>query len=341
MARVKRRAFLQTIGLAAAAWTRGRAAGEDTLPIQTVTGPVLPQNLALALTHEHVLVDFIGADQVSRSRYERDAVARVARPHLVRARELGVRTLFECTPAFLGRDPLLLRRLSEETRLRLVTNTGLYGARQNRFLPDYAHTETARQLAARWIREATEGIEETGIRPGFIKCGVDPAPELSAVHAKLVDAAGLTHVATGLSIAIHTGSGPGLAQLDRLRALGVSPEAFVWVHAHGATDDVLFAAADRGAWLSFDGLNHPTLVRHRNLCVEMKRRGHLEQVLLSHDAGWFDPAKPDGGPFRPFDLLSTVFIPLLREAGFTTTEIDTLLVTNPARALTPRRRLVG
>jgi phosphotriesterase-related protein len=257
-------------------------------------------------------------------------------PPLQQAHELGVRTLCECTPDFLGRDPRLLRRLSEATGLHLVTNTGLYGVRQNKFLPAYAHTENAAQLAARWVQEFRAGIADTGIRPGFIKSGVDPEPVLSEMHRKLVTAAALTHRETGLAIAVHTGRGPGLAQLDILREHGVAASAYLWVHAQGANDDELFAAADRGAWISLDGLNRNTLPRHRHLCVELRRRGHLGRVLLSHDAGWFDPAKPGGGAFRPFDLLGPVFLPQLREAGFGAGEIDRLTRDNPAAALALR-----
>eukprot|EP01031_Cornospumella_fuschlensis_P049085 gene49085-biopygen39331 len=228
--------------------------------------------------------------------------------------------------------------LSAASDLHLITNTGLYGARKNLFLPSYAHTESAAELAARWTVEARDGIADTGIRPGFIKIGVDPEPALSPVQRNLVAAGALTHLATGLTIAIHTGRGPGLEQLDILRAHGVAPAAYIWVHAQGATDDALSAAADRGAWISCDGLNRNTVPRHLHLCRELKKRGHLSRVLLSHDAGWFDPAKPGGGEFRPFDLLSTVFLPLLRREGFGDAEIDVLTIQNPATAFAVRIR---
>jgi phosphotriesterase-related protein len=63
--------------------------------------------------HEHILVDFIGAAEVSRSRYDASAVFNAVLPHLKQARRLGCETLVECTPAYLGRDPHLLRRLSD------------------------------------------------------------------------------------------------------------------------------------------------------------------------------------------------------------------------------------
>ncbi len=338
---MQRRTFLRHLGsvaIAATATAPARSATGSAPVVQTVRGPVSPAALGPTLPHEHILVDFVGAADVSPARYVTDDVVAAALPHLRAAYAQGIRTLVECTPNFLARDPRLLARLSAESGLHLVTNTGLYGARKNIFLPAYAHTESSEKLAARWIAESRDGIGDTGIRPGFIKSGVDPEPELSEVQRKLIAAAALTHAATGLTIAVHTGRGPGLTQLDVLRAHGVAPSAYVWVHAQGAKDDDLFAAADRGAWISCDGLNRNSVTRHLHLCVEFKKRGHLERVLLSHDAGWFDPAKPGGGPYRGYDLLFAEFVPLLRNNDFTAAEIERLTVRNPAQALVVRVR---
>ena len=334
-----RRDFLHALGGGALVASSALRAGDAAaLKIQTVRGPISATELGRTLPHEHVLVDFVGADTVSPSRYNADQVFTSALPHLKRIRELGAQALFECTPNFLGRDPRLLVRLSEATGLHLITNTGLYGARQNKFIPRYAQVEIAQQLATRWIGEFRDGIDRTGVRPGFIKSGIDVDPTLSTIHRNLIAASALTHAATGLTIAVHTGRGPGLNVIDVLRDHRVAASAFIWVHAQGARDDDIFAAADRGAWLSFDGLNSSSVTRHLQLCAQMKKRGHLKRVLLSHDAGWFDPAKPNGGDFRPFDLLFTTFLPLLRENGFTDAEIDQMTIRSPADAFAIRPR---
>ena len=78
---------------------------------------------------------------------------------------------------------MLLRRLSRASKLHILTNTGYYGAANDKFLPPHAFTESADQLAARWIREAREGIDGTGIKPAFMKIGVDAGP-LSDVDAQ-------------------------------------------------------------------------------------------------------------------------------------------------------------
>ena len=303
--------------------------------VMTVDGPADAGDLGVTLPHEHVLVDFIGADRATADRYDRDGVARVVLPHLKRAAELGCRTIVECTPAHLGRDPLLLARLARESGIRFITNTGYYGAGANfKYLPAHARTETADQLADRWTREFDDGIGETRVRPGFIKIGVNNAP-LHELHRKLVRAAARTHLRTGLTIAAHTGDGAAaVEELAILREEGVAAGAFVWVHAQNERDPALHArAAEAGAWLSFDGVDRGTLRRHAHLVLAAKERGYLRQVLISHDAGWYRPGEAGGGAFRPFDTLFTDFLPALRRAGVTDEEVRSLTVTNPAAAL--------
>jgi len=328
-----RREFLGT--LAALAAFPSTALAQDGR-VATVTGEVAVRDLGMVLMHEHVMVDFIGADKVSRSRYDADDVVRVALPHLTRARELGCRTLVECTPAFLGRDVALLQRLSRESGLRIIANTGYYGAARDRHLPAHAFKESARDLAQRWIDEQQHGIDGTGILPGIMKIGVDPGA-LSDIDRKLIEAAAIAHKATGLPIASHTVDGTAAHQsLDVLDAHGVPAGAFIWVHAHNERDDAaLKRAAQRGAWVEFDGIGPDSVDRHVQLVKMMADAGYLGRVLVSHDAGWYHVGEERGGTFRPFDTLFQRFVPaigkVLAEAAVTQ-----LLVTNPAQALARR-----
>jgi len=336
-----RRDFLQTTATLAVigAGRQVRCAGSIAHEVLTVGGPVAADRLAVTLPHEHVLVDFIGADKVSRERYEPNEVFEVVLPHLKRASELGCRTLVECTPAYLGRDPSLLKRLSEASGLQIVTNTGYYGAGRGKFLPAHALTETSEQLAARWIEEWRNGIEGTGVRPGFVKIGVDAGP-LSTMGRKLVQAAARTHRATGLTIASHTGDGTAaLEELALLSEEGLDTSAFIWVHAQNESNSAVHArAAQRGAWLSFDGVSPRTIERHVGAVRAMKERGMLARVLISHDAGWYHVGEPRGGTFRPFETLFTQFIPALQGAGVSDAEIGQMTIINPREAFAIRVR---
>ncbi len=333
MTRMSRREWLAgAAAFAGAGWAA-------SAPIETVTGPIDADRLGVTLMHEHVLVDFIGADRASSDRYDRDEVVASVLPHLQQVRRLGCDTLVECTPAYLGRDPRLLRRLSEASGLQIVTNIGYYGAAGDKHLPRHAFAETSAQLSARWTREHECGIEGTGVRPAFMKIGVDGAP-LSEVDRKLVEAAALTHRATGLPIASHTGSGAAaVEQLDILERAGVERRAFIWVHAQNEKDAAFHVrVARRGAWVEFDGVSPASAGRHVELVRRMRDDGLLGRVLVSHDAGWYHVGEPRGGAFRPFDTIFTVFVPALRAAGLGGADIRQLLEANPRAALTRRLR---
>jgi len=306
--------------------------------VMTVAGEVSAAELGVVLPHEHVMVDFVGADKVSKDRYDRDEVFRATLPHLKSAHALGVKTLVECTPAYLGRDPLLLKRLSKASGLQILTNTGLYGAAQDKFLPGSAFAESAEIMAKRWTSEWKAGIEGSGVRPGFIKIGVDPKP--SDVDMKLLRAAALTHLASGLVIASHTGPGEAAEkQIEAIKAAGVHPSAFIWVHAQAEPDSSHHVwAAREGAWVEFDGVAPDTVDRHAQLVAAMDREGLLDHVLVSHDAGWYSVGDPAGGAFRPFDTLIVSLLPALRKLGFDGDRIRRLTQANPRQAFAIRVR---
>jgi phosphotriesterase-related protein len=311
--------------------------------VMTVLGPIEADELGATLPHEHIFLDFIGAAGVSKDRYDPDEIFEATLPYLEQVRDLGCNSMAECTPAYIGRDAALLKRLARESGLNLLTNTGYYGAGKNKYLPRHAMTENADELATRWLREWRDGIEETGARPGFIKIGVDSG-KLSDVHRKLVRAAARTHLASGLTIAAHTGNGEAaLDELQTLREEGVAAGAFIWVHAQSEKKDpeIHARAADMGAWVEFDNVSTKDLARHVELVKAMKSRGLLNRVLVSHDAGWYEIGKPNGGQFRPYDTLFKEFLPTLKEAGFSDDEVRQLLVVNPREAFTIQVRSLG
>ncbi|MBN2009644.1 phosphotriesterase [candidate division KSB1 bacterium] len=317
---------------------------KERLLIMSVTGPLQAAQMGEALTHEHILVDFIGADSTGYERWDREVVAEKMLPYLRDLKEIGVKTFVDCTPAFLGRDPVLLQMLSERSGLVILTNTGFYGAMNNKFIPKFAFTESADQLAARWIQEWQQGIGDTGIRPGFIKIAVANADTSSALHEKLVRAAARTHLQTGLTIASHTGPDkPAFAQIVVLKEEGVDPDAFIWVHANRGTRDGQIKAAKMGAWISFDKVD--TTRDMLNACTEfltdMKLANLLRKVLISQDAGFYTASKPDGGDITPYTTIHKLLLPILKEHGFTDDDIHQLLVTNPQKAFGIKVRRVS
>lgn len=315
---------------------------DDEGMIMTVSGAITPADLKFTLIHEHIMVDFIGAAIVSKDRYNAEEIIKTALPFLRDIKKLGCNTFVDCTPAYLGRDVKVLKNLSEATGLNIITNTGYYAAVNEKYLPEHVYKETALQLAKRWINEWDNGIEGTGIKPGFIKTGVDSAP-LSVTQVKIITAAAIAHLQTGLTIAVHTGNGEAAKQqLDILQKNGVAASARIWVHAQNENNtDYHIGAAKKGGWISFDGVNAKTQNTNMNFLQVMKKEGLLDHVLVSQDSGWYRVGELNGGNFNSYNYILTDFIPALKKNGFTQAEIDKLFIINPAKALAIKVRKFG
>ncbi len=337
---LSRRTFLKQTSAAGVAGLALPFAFTDEAMVRTVSGRIAPNQMGVTLAHEHVLVDFVGADQVDPDRYDADQAFEKILPYLQKIQRLGGQTFVECTPNYLGRDVRLLERLAKATGLNILTNTGLYGARNGIFLPDYVAQETPEQLAQRWVDEYKNGIDGTSIRPGFIKIGVNNGP-LVDYDQKLVQAAALTHQETGLTIAAHTGDAKAaLEELQIVQDAGVHPSAFIWVHAQGKGYENHVKAAKLGAWVELDGISESSYSNHAQQVKALKEAGFLNQVLVSCDAGWYHVGEPNGGEYRSHAVLFEKFVPELKKQDFSQADIDQLLVKNPAEAFPIRKRLV-
>ncbi len=142
-----------------------------TKTIQTVRGPINADAMGKTLPHEHILCDFIGADSTGDHRWNRDEVFDRMLPYVQELKRAGVTTFIDCTPAFIGRDPVILSRLSKATKMNIITNTGFYGGADDKYVPKHAYQMSSEDMATHWIREIEHGIGDTGIRPGFLKIG--------------------------------------------------------------------------------------------------------------------------------------------------------------------------
>ncbi len=333
---MRRRTFLKITGagLAGSASYTTSASG-STSPlgkIMTVRGPIDHTEAGIMLPHEHIMSRF-GAEISDDPVYDNRILNGRVRPYLEYLKGLGCGTVADCTTRYFGRDAGILRDMSEKSGLHLIANTGYYGAADDRYVPEHAYEEPPEKLARRWIEEFKNGIKGTGIRPGFIKIGIDPGP-LSEIDAKLVRGAAITHLETGMVMAIHTGDNLEAVkqQFEILREEGVDPSAWIWVHAQNVKNiDALAWAADQGAWIEFDGVSEKNAESHLQLVNQMKKRGLLDRVLLSHDGNSYNAVGEKSVP-KNYDFLFTIFIPALETEGYPPEEIRTLVRENPQKA---------
>jgi phosphotriesterase-related protein len=276
------------------------------------------------LVHEHVLVDFGGV--VNPGSYDPDEVFAVAKPTLDEAYALGCRRLQECTPNHLARDPRLLARLADATGIEIWTNTGIYGAADRVAVPDYARNESAEALAKRFVAEHTDGIE--GVKPRFVKTAVRDG-DLEELDRKLVRAAALTALETGMTVASHTTTGrAALQQLEIFAEVGVPARQFVWVHAQIETDAAFHEQVARGgAWVEIDGLLSGPIDWQRECVERLAAAGLLHRTLVANDSGWYHVGEPGGGTYLGYGRLYDELLPMLDSSWH-----QALMVDNPRAA---------
>jgi phosphotriesterase-related protein len=227
-----------------------------------------------------------------------------------------------------------LKDISTRTGMPVVASGGYY---MERVYPPEVTAKSEDQLATELAQEATAN------RFGaFGEIGENPDGPMSALEQKVFRAVGKAHVKTNLPIFTHNayGTGPnvpkdaGLHQLDVLESVGVKPEHIVIGHSCCLDDpsaEVLKAIAKRGAFVGFDRVGGmrpvPDEQKVRTLLAFFEA-GYADHLLLSSDS--------TGGPTPDapaYKRTTSVFLPLLRQAGVKDETIHAILVDNSRRFL--------
>ena len=307
--------------------------------VQTVRGPIDPADLGFTLPHEHTAIALWHIP----GRWDYWELTRhrpVIEAELARYRDAGGRSLVDLTLPGVGRDPTWLTGLAAVTGLHLVMGAGWY---REAYYP--AETRIDRRsvddLAEELVREATDGVGESGVRPGILgEIGTDK-PWLSAREERVHRAVARAARRTGLAITTHAVmSDVGLAQLRVFEEEGADPTRVVIGHADSYPElDHYLAIVGRGASVEFDflGMSFTPQERHGEgriveLLCELLARGHVERVLLSQDVCHNAQLRRYEG--NGYTYLHEAFLPRLRAAGVSDAEIDTMTVANPRRLLT-------
>jgi predicted metal-dependent phosphotriesterase family hydrolase len=307
--------------------------------VQTVLGPIDPKELGFTLPHEHTQISLWHIpDRWDYWQLTRDEPFILE--ELAAFRAGGGSGLVDLTPPGVGRDPVWLTGIARASALHLIMGAGWY---RGAYYP--AETLIDRRsvdsLADELVREATGGVGETGVRPGiFGEIGTDK-PWVSALEERVHRAVGRAARRTGLAITTHAVLSPvGLEQLALFEAEGADPTRVVIGHADSYPSlDHYLAIVGRGASVEFDflGMSFTPAERHGEgrvveLLCELLGRGHGDRVLLSQDVCHDSQLRRYGG--NGYTYLADTFLPRLRGAGISESEIETMTVANPRRLLT-------
>ena len=310
-----------------------------TAYFRTLTGDIPIDSLGLVLPHEHLFTDLRGSDVDGYAQEDPELVRKMMVPYLRRAEEAGITAIIECSTIGVGRNIGILARLASQTKIKIVAPTGIY---KEEFTPVMYKHKTIAELVEQWTGEINDGVGFTDHKAGFIKIALsDDGP--TPMEERNIRAAAQTSLATGAAVASHTiGGESAMKEVEILKMEGMNFDKFIWVHAGSETDPKYhFQVAETGAYVEFDNIGQPDTDHDGiNDAIEsLLGKGLSEHILLSHDAGWFQPGAPHGMPesgMRGYTALVTEFMPMLKEHFIDDATIKLITEDNPKRVFSLR-----
>src|SRR5881296_1378262 len=337
---------------------------------QTVLGLVDGDAMGITLPHEHLLIDFkvmfkepeTAADKgralapvtMANLGWVRQNFSSnldnlrlldedVARDEALLFKNAGGRTLVDPTNRGLARDPLALARVARATGLNIVMGSGYYVAAAH---PPDMDTRTTDAITREIVTDLTVGVGDTGVRAGLIG-EIGTTWPWTENEKKVVRAAVHAQRETGAPLMIHPGRHERLPLeiVEMVRKQGGDLGRTIMCHIERTIADraVLLELAATGVYLEYDLFGLETSYYPYNPAFDMPNdggrmrqiiflieRGHLAQILMSHDIAYKHCLTRWGG-FGYHHLLVNV-VPRLRGKGADDQTIETLLVANPRRA---------
>jgi phosphotriesterase-related protein len=307
--------------------------------VNSVLGPISPSELGMTLMHEHIMFGFGGwYANYTITPFDREECIKTALDTMKELKTYGINTVVDATPNDCGRDPELLKEVSEKSGVNIICSTGLYSEAEG--APGYFNFrnmvtgDATNEIYELFAMEITKGIGTTGVKAGVIKVATSDG-QITPYEEKVLRAAAKVQKETGVPIITHTGgfSTMGVEQADLFIAEGVSPNRVVIGHIGGSADIKYHVTLiGKGTYIAFDRLGLPFFGSDetQKACIAgLIGIGHENKIMLSHDTVWYFLGK------TPIDLPPTYIfkqiIPFLKKAGVTEDKLNAILVENPRR----------
>ncbi len=314
--------------------------------IETAAGRIDTAQLGTTLMHEHVFV--LDTEILQNYPEEWGAEDQRIADAVVRMNELksrGVDSIVDLTVIGLGRYLPRIQRIAAQTKLNIIVATGIYTYCDLPHYYAYRGPGTIlggpELIAGMFVRDIEHGIAGTGVKAGILKCATDE-PGLTPGVERILRATAQAHRRTGVPISTHTHARKrvGLDQQRVFREEGVDLSRVVIGHSGDTTDlNYLEELASNGSNLGMDRFGIDTILSFEdrvNTVVEMCRRGHAGNLVLSHDAACYNHWLPERQlpailPRWHYLHIHNDVIPALKNGGVTGEQLHTMLVDNPRR----------
>ncbi|MBP3487566.1 MAG: hypothetical protein J6K53_04125 [Roseburia sp.] len=357
--------------------------------IMTVTGEIDAGELGLTSMHEHLMCDTSPALgpvlKMYSAKMPKEALV-LSMPNLADLRggisafsndcctidaldytvdelnyfkRMGGNAIVDASPLGMPHNLSGLKEASGRSGVKIVTCTGLYIQDAQ---PEEYRNMPEDELVTVFKKGIYEGIDESGVKAGFLKCAINTLDEngqIAPCELKAVRACAKAAAETGRSIHIHNAF-PLTAEhilpvAKMVLDLDVKPEKLLMLHMGSfvrtprtnqdyvkdfssvktVNIDMQLRLLDQGINIGFDsyGSLTPTLPDNNDMnkaLVELLRRGYGSQIVLGHDIT--DKSRGVSYGYTGFTDFIRNVLPVLKENGLEA-EAQKLVCDNPARIL--------
>lgn len=296
--------------------------------IQTVLGPIASSELGVVMSHEHLSVDLSSVRGDDDSSF---TCSGLVLSEMERLRSAGADSVIEVSCIDMGRDVLALQEISRRSGLNIVCATGFY---LEQYHPSWLADATVEKIEEVLASEFSEGVGETGVRPGVIGEIAGEQNEITDSERRVMVASAHVAAQVGCAVTTHCQLGQmALEQAELLVEAGMRPEKVVLGHLDLADDlDYYRRVLATGVNIGFDTCGKVAYLtderRAANLAV-LASEGYAGQIVLSADISRQSYMHSKGG-FGYTAVLDRV-LPMARELGLADGAAQAMLVDNPER----------
>lgn len=309
--------------------------------IQSAAGEIPAAQLGHIQCHEHIYLrkgpSYESNPALCMEDYDRSL------RELQEYRAAGGGAIVDAQPGFFGRDPRMLRKLSEDSGVQILAVTGFHKLMfEEPGSPLQGMTED--QLTAHFAGEITTGMADpegnpTDIRAAFVKVAFEPGGLTHPVYEKLFRAAARAAAQTGAPVLVHTEKNTDMLELLAFfNSFGVASDRVLICHLDRTNYDAAYhcKVLQTGCCFCYDSVNRTKYVSHEqelDLIAAVCAAGFEDRIVLSLDTT-AQRLRAYGAPDMGLDYILTTYIPMLLDRGITREQTEKMCRHNAAKFLT-------
>ncbi|MGE4540661.1 MAG: hypothetical protein AB7D35_05305 [Bacteroidales bacterium] len=364
--------------------------------ISTVRGDISPEKLGLTSMHDHTLNDMRGLvdvfkqffppvpDEMLEFKMEnfsflKTGMVMLSEDHAVTDdidymikefnafKRVGGKSIVDASMIGMRGNLKDIQKISEQTEINVICATGFFnGLALPQEIEEQFNKGEKGQMAI-LEQEINEGIEGTGIKPGFIKCALDTPNENGQLNEKelqILRSCANVAAEKGMCLEVHTASKLTpeliLVAIDMvLEETEISPDKLVVLHMDqfmtrfdilldyisdlSATKELSIdfyeKLLDKGVNISFDTWGSPITSTYYyypedfdriKVVIALLKKGYASQIVFGHDV----VGKMYGVSYGNYGYTRfPEFIPAMLSQVGLEDKVNTMFVENPARIL--------